>query len=70
MGTARLISYAARCPHCGKATPKLIAWLTTKNSMACSHCGDVINCEGGDLGFHIQELSVLCARFDAGKKLD
>jgi hypothetical protein len=33
---AERMSFAVRCPRCGKTTEKRVAWLATKSRMRCS----------------------------------
>ena len=65
MGIARSISYAVGCPHCGKTTPKTIAWLIVHNDMACAHCSGLIDLQSGNAAIAIHEFAEQCVRLDA-----
>ena len=36
LSAAEPMSFAVRCPRCGKTTQKSVAWLATKSRMRCS----------------------------------
>ena len=44
LSAAERMSFAVRCPRCGKPTQKSVAWLATKSRMRCStpYCRAVI----------------------------
>jgi endogenous inhibitor of DNA gyrase (YacG/DUF329 family) len=40
---AELMIFGIKCPRCGKYTHKMVAWLTSHESLPCSSpgCGDI-----------------------------
>ena len=64
MGFANSVSFAILCEKCGQRTPKVIAWLTVHNQMACAQCSAAIDLSAGDNALAIQKLAHQCADLD------
>jgi ribosomal protein S27E len=64
MSIASSVIYAVACTECSHRTPKRVAWLSTQDTMACEHCGEIINLTEGENAIVIEELAEQCAAID------
>jgi hypothetical protein len=64
MTIASSVIHAVACDECGQRTPKKVAWLITRDTMPCEHCGEIIDITEGENAIVIEELVEQCTIID------